>query len=218
MLYSMKTSTIYRKSIKSVEGRSILKKGSANKKLGYRITAKKWRGSRLYSLTLTERETCPQSCHHWDDCYGNNMPFAHRFSTDGLMPKLTEEIATLCKKHPNGVVLRLHVLGDFYSLAYVLFWQLMLNRHDNLRVYGYTGREPDSRIGAAIASMNRRYPDRFVVRYSRSHDSANGMLYAAEESFTGSSFVCPEQTNKVKDCASCGLCWSAQKTVRFLSH
>ena len=217
----MKTSTIYQKSIKSVDGRDILKKGSANKKLGYKVTAKKWSGKRLYSLTLTERETCPTSCHHWNDCYGNNMPFAHRFSTDGLMPKLESEIATLVQKHKGGIVIRLHVLGDFFSVEYVQFWERMLLEYPTLCVYGYTGRELGTDIGDAIHLMNLRYSDRWVVRYSRNQESESimsGKWFAAEESFEGRSFDCPEQTGKIKDCASCGLCWMAPKTVRFLSH
>ena len=126
----MKTTTVYPKSIKSplVPSYQVLKKGSNNKKLGFNIKSKKWRGSKLYSLTLVERETCPTSCHHWDDCYGNNMPFAHRFSTDGLETKLESEIETLLEKHPQGITIRLHVLGDFYSVDMLLFGRICYSR------------------------------------------------------------------------------------------
>jgi len=115
----MKTSTIYPKSIKSpLDPRyKLLKPGTNNKKLGGIITANKWTGKRMFSLTLIERDTCPESCHHWDDCYGNNMPFAHRFNTIGLMHELEDEIDALSKKYPKGIVIRLHVLGDFYSIS-----------------------------------------------------------------------------------------------------
>ena len=114
-MYPMKTSTVYPKSIKSVNDFAVLKPGSNNKKLGFKISSNKWKGKRLFSLTLVERETCPTSCHHWDDCYGNNMPFAHRFSTNRLEEKLEAEIESLTKKYKEGIVIRLHVLGDFYS-------------------------------------------------------------------------------------------------------
>ena len=97
----MKTTTVYPKSIKLPTEFDTLKKGSSNKKLGFKVTAKKWTGKRLYSLTLTERDTCPTSCHHWEDCYGNNMPFAHRFSIEGLTDKLEIEIAALMKETPT---------------------------------------------------------------------------------------------------------------------
>ena len=122
----MKTSTVYQRSIKSPYDSTVIKPGSNNKKLGFNITSKKWKGKKLYSLTLVERETCPISCHHWDDCYGNNMPFAHRFSTEGLEKNLEREIETLINKHPHGIVIRLHVLGDFYEVGYVQFWEDML--------------------------------------------------------------------------------------------
>ena len=42
----------------------------------------KYANYKFKTLTLVERETCPKDCIHWDDCYGNNMPFAHRFSAE----------------------------------------------------------------------------------------------------------------------------------------
>jgi len=214
----MKTTTIYKKSIKSPTDYKVLKPGSNNKKLGFKITSKRWKGKKLYSLTLVERDTCPTSCHHWEDCYGNNMPFAHRFSTKGLEDKLETELAALIESNPLGIVIRLHVLGDFYDIDYVKFWEDMLFQYSNLCIFGYTGREEDSDIGKAIWFMNNRFNERCVIRYSRSKEHDGNNLFAAEESFEGKSFDCPEQTGKVASCAACGLCWSVTKTVRFLSH
>ena len=147
------------------------------------------------------------------------MPFAHRFSTLGLTQAVEEQISTLVKKHPKGIVIRLHVLGDFYSFDYVRFWEDMLLKFPTLCVFGYTAREEDRVIGTYIASLNIRYPDRWIIRFSRSKESKKlGWWYAAEESFTGKSFTCPEQTGKLDSCGACGLCWTAPKTVRFLSH
>jgi len=222
----MKTSTIYPKSIKTPVGHKfkLLKPGSNNKKLGNIVTAKKWTGKRMFSLTLVERVTCPESCHHWDDCYGNNMPFAHRFNTVGLLHTLEDEVAALSKKYPEGIVIRLHVLGDFYSISYVAFWERILELYPNVCIYGYTARwyEP---IQKAIAAMNRKWSNRCVIRYSRNrayipNDDIlrDSWKFAAEESYVGPTFTCPEQLGTLPDCASCGACWIANKTVKFLSH
>ena len=164
-------STLYPKSIKHSSEASVLKPGRNNKKLGWKITKGKWKGKYLYSLTLTERATCPTSCHHWDDCYGNNMPFAHRFDTRGLIQKLEQEIPQLLSKHKKGIVIRLHVLGDFYSVDYARFWQKMLVQYDDLCIFGYTARELDSKIGRAIWLNNIRFSDRHVIRWSRNYTS-----------------------------------------------
>ena len=226
---AMKVSTIYQKGIKSSldHPSPLLKKGSSNKKLGFKVSAKKWTGKRLYSLTLVERETCPTSCHHWNDCYGNNMPFAHRFSTEGLIPRLESEIGYLLQKHKEGIVIRLHVLGDFYSTEYVEFWQEMLLTHPKLCIFGYTARRGDN-IASALWMLNKRFSERCVIRHSGNYEAdiqsdtqgpfKEDWSYAAEESFTGASFDCPEQTGALKDCASCGLCWTTKKTVRFITH
>ena len=213
------TTTKFRKSIKSPATANVLKSGDNNAKLGFKIESKRWNGKRLYSLTLTERDTCPIDCHHWDDCYGNNMPFAHRFSIDGLTDKLRIEIPALLNKHKSGIVIRLHVLGDFYSPEYVAFWEEMLATYPTLCLFGYTARRVDSDIGKAIYLMNLCYGDRCVIRYSRNEAfDTVGQSFAAEESFDGQSFTCPEQTGKLDSCAACGLCWTVTKTVRFLSH
>jgi hypothetical protein len=146
------------------------------------------------------------------------MPFAHRFSIESLTDKLETELASLIDRHPLGIVIRLHVLGDFYSIDYVEFWEDMLFKYPTLCLFGYTGRETYLGIGQAIHLMNNRYNERCVIRFSRSKEYDHDYLYAAEESFEGPSFDCPEQTGKVKSCAACGLCWSVPKTVRFLSH
>jgi len=211
--------TRYKKSIKSPNEGRVLKPGSNNKKLGFNVRSKKWRGKKLYSLTLTERATCPKSCHHWVDCFGNNMPFAHRFDTEGLEAKLRQEIDQLMAKHTEGIVVRLHVLGDFYSVGYVEFWASMLQRWPGrLVAFGYTAREPHTAIGQRLADVAAAYPDDWVIRQSRSKAYDNGWLYAAEEEFEGDCFTCPEQTGKVDSCADCGLCWSVTKTVKFLTH
>ena len=36
----------------------------------------------MFTLTLIERETCTNECEHYYDCFGNNMPFAHRFEVN----------------------------------------------------------------------------------------------------------------------------------------
>ena len=65
MMHSMKTTTIYKKGIKRpMDAKNILKPGGNNKKLGRKVLKGKWKGAYIYSLTLTERATCPTSCHH----------------------------------------------------------------------------------------------------------------------------------------------------------
>ncbi len=215
---SMKTTTLYKKGIKRpMEAKNILKPGANNKKLGRKVLKGKWKGAYIYSLTLTERATCPTSCHHWDDCYGNNMPFAHRFEHGPLLQdKLHSEVAALCQKH-DKVAIRLHVLGDFYSIEYVRFWDALMCVHPNLHVWGYTART-DS-IGREVMALNLRYPERWAVRISSNQESTDPMaIFAAEESFEGKSFDCPEQTGKSASCGDCGACWQSSVTVRFLSH
>lgn len=224
----MKLNSNYSKSIRRPEP-GLLKPGSNNKKLGYIITKGRWKGKRIFSLTLEERKTCPTTCHHWDDCYGNNMPFAARYKHgEALKKAIHADIRQLLKRFPGGIVVRLHVLGDFYSVPYVAFWGALLRKYPTLAIFGYTahrpkvGRVEGTAIAKAITFLNKEFDDQCVIRFSFDHGyvATSGSRFAASEGFKGEAFVCPEQTGLTKSCASCGACWGKHctKTVKFLSH
>ena len=107
-------------------------KPSTNKKLGKKVNKGKLKGARMYTLTLIERETCTDECEHYNDCYGNNMMYAHRFEVnDNLMVRIEQDLKEINDKQ-QIFLLRLHVLGDFNSPEYVQFWDRMLKKYKYL--------------------------------------------------------------------------------------
>lgn len=212
--------------------RNLLVSGRNNVKIGRDVRkGKHFRGYWIYTLTLEERKTCPRSCHHWQSCYGNNMPYARRVdhTSPDFLPRLEAEIAALCnvgkgtgrggKTLRTGVLIRLHALGDFYSSEYVAFWARMLRIHERLAIYGYTARTPNDPIGHSIAGVKRRFGARFAIRWSdggRSRDCTVSIHRASDKPH--GAFVCPEQTGLVDGCGKCGLCWNTDKNVAFVEH
>ena len=71
-----------------------------------------------------------------------------------LEARLEREIEVLDVRHGGGFVVRLHVLGDFYSVEYVGLWRRLLRQYPTLRVFGYTARidAKNYLIAAALAS------------------------------------------------------------------
>ena len=212
--------TIYTNNVyDSISHNGRLLKVSSNKKLGKtKIVKGRHKGKYIYSLSLEERKTCPTSCFHWKTCYGNNMPFAHRFmGNDALMKRLDDELNILSTKHKEGILIRLHVVGDFFSVNYVKFWKKMLSKYNGISIFGYTARTPFSEIGKEIAILRSLNWDRFSIRFSNSMEkiSANSEDFAnAKEGI-----VCPEQLDKTKNCASCGLCWNKNiDNIIFKTH
>ncbi len=213
---------------------ALLVSGHSNMKIGRDVRKGCFRGYWIYSLSLEERATCPRSCAHWQDCYGNNMPFAKRVDhTDpNFLPALEREVARLVEKHRrNGVLIRLHALGDFYSASYVEFWLRMLREHRTLAIYGYTARKPERGytavgfgsmvigVGDLIHEMNRRYPGRCMIRFSDARLETMATVTIMDEADRpDNAFVCPEQTGNTRCCATCGACWSTAKNVAFLNH
>lgn len=103
---------------------NLLVSGHANVKIGRDVRkGKLFRGYWIYTLTLEERATCPTSCKHWTTCYGNNMPYAKRIEHGkALMRGLEFEVARLLAVRDRvGILIRLHALGDFWSVEYVAF-------------------------------------------------------------------------------------------------
>ncbi len=111
------------------DGRRVLIPGENSRKIGGHITTGSWKGSRLFTLSLEERATCQRSSGHWRSCYTNHMPFTKRLRHGpALVEKIEHELIQLTEQFPEGVVIRTHVSGDFWSVGYVRQWARWLRR------------------------------------------------------------------------------------------
>jgi hypothetical protein len=224
--------TKYKKSVQPVpesppkSGLFVLKESTTNKKLGSGgkfIRKGRYRGMPLYSLTLEERATCWEGCPNLDLCYGDNMPFAKRYEPGPALEQAIEtDLAALSTRHPDGFVVRLHVLGDFYSVAYVQHWEQMLLQFPALRIFGYTHWPYAHPIGQAVTGMATACPDRVALRRSDRTDSADplpgAMTIARDAEPYPNTVVCPEQTGQTESCTTCGLCMNTKTAVSFIDH
>lgn len=212
-------STIYGRSvIPASEMQRLLKSGENNRKIGRIATKGRWKGMPIYTLTLEERATCPRSCKAWSICYGNNMGQAERIHDDGwLTTKLYLEMVLLAIEHPQGFIVRLHVLGDFASVEYVRFWEDALALIPQLRIFGFTAHLPTSPIGRALVFLMSDHVDRVAMRWS----GAGHALHCSEvitDEADAIGIVCPAQKDADRSCATCGLCWTSEHTISFLEH
>lgn len=209
----------------------LLVSGKNNRKLGEMVQKGEFKGYLLYGLSLEERATCPADCDARAFCYGNSMQFARRHKIadpDIFFRILEDEIRTILADPVPGLLVRLHVLGDFPSVEYVAFWADMLAEHDRLACYGYTHRHPTElggdEIGDAIESLKHSYPSRFRVRWSMALPCPDGAVvidYVPDRPRIAEGLVCPAQTDATACCASCGLCWesaTAKDTIVFIKH
>jgi hypothetical protein len=217
--------TVYPKSRKGADYTSSVLKLSSNGKLGKRILKGAWKGATIFTVTLEERATCPSDCAMWTKCYGDNMPFAHRMAMDPseLMQRLEKEVSEACNTY-NKVAVRLHVLGDFFSLDYVVFWRKLQHKFQNLYIWGYTAHKVGSPIGQAITEYNTSFGGRWLVRFSNNTNPSLarvGEYTCAVDAPEDTGYVsCPEQTGKAASCGDCGLCWNHNvlKGIRFIDH
>lgn len=197
----------------------VLKPGSDNVKLGAVVTKGVHTGATMYQLSLEERKTCPRSCEMWTTCYGNNMQFAHRI--DHTHPEfykaLGDDIDAITRKH-RRVLVRLHVLGDFFSEQYVQFWHGWLLERHNLACFGYTAHMFDTALGGLIDAVADDVGwERFAIRHSGLDSDTRSALVRTEEPDMDA-FWCPEQMGQATSCADCGACWNGTRTVLFKPH
>ena len=205
--------TVFPVQVKEVGAGALLKPGDNQRKLGGVVTKGAWAGMPIYSLTLEERATCPRSCEHWLSCYGNNMPYAKRYRHgDLLVEQLAEELHMLQRKHVSGFVVRLHILGDFYSVEYAEAWTSFLRQFPALRLFGYTARSPHEAIGAVVFKM--RESGQASIRFSGLETLTLDSAVPPHDGVV----VCPVQTGRTKNCGTCALCWSADRIIGFIRH
>lgn len=212
-------------SSKLTQGLYVLKSASTNNKIGkgsQLITKGPWRGMQVFTLTLEERATCWEGCQQWDNCYGNNMRFAGRYAHGPeLDAALDHDVAVLAARYPEGVVIRLHVLGDFYSPEYVAAWADRLTRHPNVHVFGYTHWPEDTPIGQAVTdwvASDRRVSIRRSDGVQHADALPVALVVAAEAPAIPGTVLCPEQTGQSHSCLTCGLCMNMQTDITFRTH
>lgn len=213
--------TLFPSTVGTREGERVLKTGHNSPKIGRVVVKGRWQGFPIFTLTLEERATCPTSCSEWRSCYGNRMPFAHRFQAGpDFERRLEEELTDLQHKHPHGFVIRLHVLGDFYSRAYVRQWSAWLRAFPALHVFGYTAWPAASPIGAEIYQLRGDW-SRFAIRFSNGRRSQGPIARTIGDRWEigPHEIQCPAQTGQTLCCATCALCWAAPgKTIVFARH
>lgn len=207
-------------------GETILKDGAHNAKIGGDVLSGRLRGAKIFTLSLEERATCPRSCALWRGCYGNNLHQTRRWNAGTeLETGLAAEVQALCRMH-RKVLIRLHVVGDFYSMRYLALWVLLLDDHPNLHIFGFTAWKIDSEIGAGIARVRAALGRRFAIRHSNTTGEWGSFTIDAptQKARLGEAIVCPEQRSANGDirpgvhCGNCTACWRGNAPIVFIEH
>lgn len=200
----------------------LFKAGFNSAKIGKRIEKGRWKGLPIYTLTLEERATCPASCKHWRSCYGNSMQFAGRLRHgDALETMIVYEIAGLARQHPAGFAVRLHILGDFYSVRYVQLWSILLDECPQLHAFGFSARWDCERdpVAMELVQLVRRRWDRFAIRFSNAPvDECSTVSIEHPFQKPDDAIICPQQLGQTAACSTCALCWQSRRRIAFLQH
>ncbi len=204
----------------------VLKDGANNVKIGGGVLVGDLKGATILTLTLEERATCPRACAIWGACYGNAMPHSTRWRAGAQLERaIKDDLAHACDTYEH-VLVRLHILGDFYSVKYVGTWFAMLTAHENLTVFGFTAWGRESPIGQAIERVRARFGRRFQIRYSgvSGRMGAFTIPFPTDRKKIGDAVVCPEQLHAIDrpergtHCGTCAVCWQTDHPIAFIEH
>jgi hypothetical protein len=228
--------TVYHKNVVNFTAgnRDPLKPAKDNGKLhSTSVVRGPFKGYAMYSLTLEERATCSPDCGQLKVCYGNNMPFAKRYNvTDELLAAIDAQLAKLTRKGQK-ILLRLHILGDFYSVAYVNFWRNMLEKYPTVAAFGYTHWPLITAQGSAVADLCADFPTRFCIKWSLDRieqipllatTPIGGTIVVKDWSDTPKGWIkCPAQMAMDRGrsdvgCAECGIKCALGVNVAFVEH
>jgi hypothetical protein len=213
--------TMYPHTVVPAGAADVLKSGHNSPKIGATILKGRWRGMPVYTLTLEERATCPVSCRHLRSCFGNQMQWAirHDHTHPDFERLLVANVVRLQSRHPRGFVVRLHALGDFFSVRYVQLWEALIETQSALRVFGYTARWEDE-IGAELRRVVRKNWNRFAVRFSNAPSLGLPTTLSIELPIQcpPDTIICPEQMNQTESCSTCGFCWHSRRRIAFIQH
>lgn len=148
------------------------------------------------------------------------MPYAKRVEHgQALEQRIPADLERLLGVRGRvGVLVRLHALGDFYSVPYVRLWGRLLARHARLSIYGYTARTLDDPIGLEIAKLRAAWGSRFAIRMSNGGAALDCTVSVRTEAPVPGAILCPEQTGRTAACATCALCWATRTNIAFIEH
>jgi hypothetical protein len=200
------------------EVQRVLKSGHQSRKIGAFVTKGPRKGWPIYTLTLEERATCPRTCAQWLHCYGNNMQAAERIEAGSTFEaQLWGELKALQAAHPSGFLVRLHVLGDFYSEAYVALWNAALAMFPALHAFGFTA-HLSGPVHDALWQIVGNQWERFSVRFSGMPGELMAANVGEPDDVDPLAIFCPAQTGATDCCGTCALCWQTDRTIAFRRH
>jgi hypothetical protein len=133
----------------------------------------------------------------------------------GLRGALWGELQALQAAHPAGFMVRLHILGDFYSIDMSRSGRA-LAAFRRCHVFGFTAhpRGRSDRRGVERRWLGRLEPVRDPILRRGRRRTARVRGSARDPD----AITCPAQTGKTECCATCALCWQSDRSISFIAH
>jgi hypothetical protein len=127
------------------------------------------------------------------------------------------------KRNGKRTLLRIHVSGDFTSIAYIHSWIAVLENRPDVTAWAYTRSWRDSELRDTLEKL-RALPN---VQLFASMDPTISetppegwrVAWILPDTRAGNAFPCPAQTGRKADCVACRFCLDGKRNdVAFVEH
>jgi len=176
----------------------------------------------IYNFSLPAFKTCPgktEFCSRF--CYGVRGCYAQKHTINALENNFNQsqqpDFCNPLKREITSIkckIIRIHVVGDFYSECYINQWINIAKEFPNKTFYAYTR---SWRVQSLLEPLNRlRQLDNCFI--SASTDFTHPDLPDSSwrvVSINGDGIPCPHDSNENINCLDCKLCFTGNNNISF---
>lgn len=193
--------------------------------------------SRVLVWNLPAVKTCPSAskwCLKW--CYNADLreeKFPHELWNNNLHFFLQAEellktklLSELRQSEDESLAVRIHSSGDFFSCEYISFWIDIIKSTPNATYWAYTRSWSNDAFLPLLEELKNLKNIQLFASWDRTMKKAPegwrlSYVYQEEETLGSNGIICPEQSGKVADCATCNYCLvdgKSKSDVYFIAH
>jgi hypothetical protein len=136
---------------------------------------------------------------------------------------LGDKLTQILDNEPGNIAVRIHSSGDFFERDYIDFWKIIISKTPKVKYWAYTRSWSDVELNKSLEELKSLKNIQLFASWDHTMPTPpkswrKSIVYKDELTFD-SGIVCPEQSGKSPNCATCNFCITELKgDVYFILH
>jgi hypothetical protein len=137
---------------------------------------------------------------------------------------LAIELLKILTQENGRVAVRIHSSGDFFSNEYINFWKDLINKTPDVNYWAYTRSWVKPALSESLNELKKSPNLQLFASWDNTMPQAppnwrKSIVYSLKEPISNNGIICPEQSGKSPNCATCNYCIKKNKgDVYFILH